>query len=245
MKTFVTVLLVLVSTAAFAATGTRISYRVHGEEFEGYYISPAASAPLVFLIHDRDGLTDHEIKRASMLAERGYAVFCADMYGKGVRPTGNKEEKQLTGRLYKDRSRMAALLNGGLAAAKAQGADLKNAVAMGFSFGGTVVRELLRTGSEMNRFVIFHDGLALPEEMDYPEARMQIFVRCELAERMTISDAEELAALFTCGGIKQEETICDGVSRGVTVWDSSGCRAGAEKESWQRFLAVLVVSFKP
>ncbi|MBW1726431.1 MAG: dienelactone hydrolase family protein [Deltaproteobacteria bacterium] len=45
-------------------------------------------APLVLLIHDWDGLTDYEIKRANMLAESGYAVFAADLFGAG--PLANR-----------------------------------------------------------------------------------------------------------------------------------------------------------
>jgi dienelactone hydrolase len=49
-----------------------------------YYVSPSGQAPFVLLIHDWDGLTDYEVKRANMLAELGYAVFALDLFGAGV-----------------------------------------------------------------------------------------------------------------------------------------------------------------
>ena len=65
MRYFISILLVLmVSTTAFGATGAAVTYKVDGQSYEGYYISPSNQAPLVLLIHDWDGLTDYEIKRA-------------------------------------------------------------------------------------------------------------------------------------------------------------------------------------
>ena len=55
----------------------------------------------MLLIHDWDGLTDYEIKRANMLAELGFSVFAADLFGAGVRPTEVTDKRQHTGELYK------------------------------------------------------------------------------------------------------------------------------------------------
>jgi dienelactone hydrolase len=100
-------LLMMVSTAAMAG-GQVVDYDVNGEPFQGYFISPADNAPLVLLVHDWDGLTDYEIKRVEMLAEKGYAVFAADLFGAGIRPTEVKDKRQHTGDLYKDRDACAA-----------------------------------------------------------------------------------------------------------------------------------------
>ena len=59
-----------------------VTYSVDGQDYEGYFVSKKAEAPLVLLIHDWDGLTDYEVKRANMLAEMGYSVFAADLFGK-------------------------------------------------------------------------------------------------------------------------------------------------------------------
>ena len=44
--------LLTLATAAQAATGSTVSYKVNGQPYEGYYVSPSDNAPLVFLIHD-------------------------------------------------------------------------------------------------------------------------------------------------------------------------------------------------
>ena len=110
-------LIVMVSTTAGAA-GESVVYKVNGEPFEGYFISPSASAALILLVHDWDGLTEYEMKRADMLADMGYAVFAADLFGAGVRPTEVKDKRQHTGELYKDRNKMRTLLQAALDTAK-------------------------------------------------------------------------------------------------------------------------------
>jgi dienelactone hydrolase len=81
MKYVFTLLFILIVSSTASAVGKSVSYEVNGELFEGYYVSPSRNAPLVLLIHDWDGLTDYEIKRANMLADMGYAVFTADLFG--------------------------------------------------------------------------------------------------------------------------------------------------------------------
>lgn len=61
--------------------GDIVNYQVNGVSYKGYYSSPADDAPLVLLVHDWDGLTDYEIKRAEMLTDMGYSVFAADLFG--------------------------------------------------------------------------------------------------------------------------------------------------------------------
>ena len=71
-----------------------------------------------------------------MLSESGYAVFAADLFGVGVRPTEVADKRQHIGELYKDRERMRVLIHGALHEAKARGANINNAVAVGYCFGG-------------------------------------------------------------------------------------------------------------
>jgi dienelactone hydrolase len=140
MRYFIYIFLILsVSTVAFGANGATVTYQVNGQPYEGYYISPSDGAPFLLLIHDWDGLTDYEVKRANMLADLGYAVFALDLFGAGVRPTEVKDKRQHTGELYKNREKMRALMKGALDVAKARGARVDNAVAFGYCFGGAAV----------------------------------------------------------------------------------------------------------
>lgn len=176
MKLFFVFLSMLLSISAAYADGESVTYQVDGKPYEGYYISPSAAAPLVLLIHDWDGLTDYEVKRAQMLAEQGYAVFAADLFGAGVRPTKDEDKRQHTGELSKDRAKMRELIQGALNTAKLKGANIHNAVAIGYCFGGAAVLELARSGADLKGFVTFHGCLATPEGQNYKITKGKVLV---------------------------------------------------------------------
>ncbi|KPK31529.1 MAG: dienelactone hydrolase, partial [Nitrospira bacterium SG8_35_1] len=140
---FAIIFLLAASTGGYAA-GSSLTYEIDGKPYEGYFVSPSPKAPLILLIHDWDGLTGYEMKRADMLAEMGYAVFAADLFGAGVRPKEVKDKRQHTGELYKDRNKMRSLMQGALDMAKTKGANINQTVAMGYCFGGAAVLELAR-----------------------------------------------------------------------------------------------------
>ena len=78
----------LLSQTAAAITTKNVTYTVDNQPYEGYYAkADKPNAPFILLIHDWDGLTDYERKRADMLASEGYNVLAADMFGKGIRPS--------------------------------------------------------------------------------------------------------------------------------------------------------------
>ena len=137
-----------------------------GLPYEGYLEMASSDAPLVLLVHDWDGLTDYEVKRAGMLAELGYAVFCADLFGSGIRPVELKDKRKCTGELDADRDKMRSLMQGALDAAQAKGANVGNCVTVGYCFGGTAVLEFARSGADLKGFATFHGGLSIPDGQD-------------------------------------------------------------------------------
>lgn len=223
-----------------SAEGKHVTYQVNGQEYAGYYTSPSASAPLVLLIHDWDGLTEYEVKRAEMLAEQGYAVFAADLFGAGIRPTEDKDKRQHTGELYKDRPKMRALLDGAMKEAAAQGANIDNAVAMGYCFGGAAVLEFARAGADVKGIVTFHGGLATPEGQDYAAARGRVLVLHGTADaNITMNDFGALAVALENQGVPHEMITYGGAPHGFTVFGAKSYREAADQQSWQRFLAFL------
>ena len=232
-------LFLVISASAFA-TGESISYEVNGENFEGYYTSPTANAPLVLLIHDWDGLTDYEIKRAEMLSTLGYAVFAADLFGTGVRPTEVTDKRQHTGALYKDRKRMRALLNGALATAKANGANIDNAITAGYCFGGAAVLEFARAGANLKGFVTFHGGLKTPPGQDYANTKGKVLIMHGTADTaISMNDFAKLGSELEQAKIPHEMISYGGAPHAFTVFDSDRYREDADKQSWQRFTTFL------
>ena len=230
----------LIAPLAALAQGEHVTYEVNGEAYEGYWVSPGDDAPLVLLVHDWDGLTDYEVERAHMLAEMGYAVFAADLFGKGVRPTEVTDKRQHTGALYQDREKMRALLDGALSAAAAGGADTGNAVAMGYCFGGAAVLELARAGAELRGFATFHGGLGTPEGQDYSSTRGQVLVMHGTADSaITMEDFAALATELEKAGVRHEMITYSGAPHAFTVFGSDRYREDADAKSWARFSEFL------
>jgi dienelactone hydrolase len=240
MKILNIMLIVGVLASSAFASGKPVPYTVDGEPFEGYYISPASGAPLVLLIHDWDGLTGYEVKRAGMLAEMGYAVFAADLFGEGVRPTTIEDKRQRTGALYTDRNRMRALIHGALAAARSQGADTANAVMMGYCFGGAAVLEFARSGAPMKGFVTFHGGLGVPEGQDYSRTRGEVLVFHGTADTaVTMNQFAAMAVDLEKHGVAHEMITYSGAPHAFTVFGTDRYRADADAKSWRRFSEFL------
>ena len=238
-------LLLSLTSVAFGATGASVTYQVNGQSYEGYYISPSDRAPFVLLIHDWDGLTDYEIKRANMLADLGYAVFALDLFGAGVRPTEVKDKRQHTGELYKDREKMRALMKGALDAAKNKGANIENAAAFGYCFGGAAVLELARSGEDLKGFATFHGGLKTPEGQNYSQSRGKILVMHGSADKaITMDQFADLAKELESAGVAHEMITYGGARHAFTVFGSNRYQETADKESWKRFTEFLAETLK-
>ena len=228
-------ILMLAFSSAWAS-GKTVTYQVDGADYEGYYVSPGGNAPLVLLIHDWDGLTDYEVKRANMLSDMGYAVFAADLFGAGVRPTEVKDKRQHTGELYKDRDKMRALMNGALEQAAAMGGNRGNAVAMGYCFGGAAVLELARSGADLKGFATFHGGLKTPEGQNYSSTQGKLLIMHGTADTaITMDQFAGLANELEAAGVQHEMVTYSGAPHAFTVFGSPRYREDADKKSWKLF----------
>ena len=243
--TFSVFAFLVMPSVAFGATGSLVIYQVNGQSYEGYYITPSNQAPLVLLIHDWDGLTDYEIKRANMLADLGYAVFAADLFGAGVRPTEVTDKRQHTGELYKNREKMRALMKGALDTAKKRGARIENAVAVGYCFGGAAVLELARSGADLKGFATFHGGLKTPEGQNYAKTRGEILIMHGSADsNITMDQFSGLAKELESAGIAHEMITYGGAQHAFTVFGGNRYQEDADKKSWKRFQEFLADKLK-
>ncbi len=240
MQYLLAVFITLIFSAAYGADGTAVPYDVDGKPFEGYYISPSPDAPLILLVHDWDGLNDYEIKRATMLADMGYAVFAADLFGAGIRPTEVTDKRQHTGELYKDRKKMRFLLQSALDRAKSKGANVHNAAAMGYCFGGAAVLEFARAGADLKGFITFHGGLSTPDGQDYSQTKGTLLILHGTAdENITMDSFAALAGELEKEGVPHEMISYGGAPHAFTVFGSSRYREDADRKSWKRFTEFL------
>jgi dienelactone hydrolase len=175
-----------------------------------------------------------------MLADMGYAVFAADLFGAGVRPTEVKDKRQHTGELYKDRKKMRALLNAALETAKSKGGDIRNAVAMGYCFGGAAVLEFARSGADLKGFVTFHGGLSTPKGQNYADTKGKLLILHGTADaNITMDQFAGLASALEEKGVPHEMITYGGAPHAFTVFGSGRYREDADKKSWKRFTQFL------
>lgn len=167
MKTLLFSLLAACSASAALVEKT-VEYEHDGVTLEGFHVYDDAvegKRPAVLVIHQWTGLSDYEKQRSRMLAEMGYNVFAADIYGKGVRPVPPGAGKE-AGKYKGDRKLYRGRMDAALAVLKKDERTATGKVAaIGYCFGGTGVLELARSGADLAGVVSFHGGLDAAEGM--------------------------------------------------------------------------------
>jgi dienelactone hydrolase len=143
-----------------------VEYKQGSTALEGYLAYDSAlegRRPGVLVIHEWTGLGDYVKKRAETLAGMGYVAFCADIYGKGIRPQTPDEAGRTAGVYKNDRTltrlRAQAALDILL---KNPYVDPRRVAVIGYCFGGMVALELARGGAPLAGVVTFHGALDTP-----------------------------------------------------------------------------------
>lgn len=230
--------LALLSGAALA--GENVTYRVGGQEYEGYLAKTAGTAAgLVLIVHDWDGQDAYENRRADMLAGLGYNAFALDLFGKGVRPADIAGRRAAMGELYGNREKMRSLMLGGLAAARRQVDG--DAVVIGYCFGGAGVLELARSGAaeRVNGYVTFHGDVRTPEGQSYPSDTPPILIEHGGADTsVKMSTVSDLMEKLEHAGVTYEVQVYSGTPHAFTV-PGNLYRETADRESWEALTEFL------
>jgi dienelactone hydrolase len=162
-----------------------------------------------------------------------------------LRPTKLEDKRQHTGELYKNREKMRALLQGALDAAMEKGANVNNAVAFGYCFGGAAVLELARSGADLKGFVTFHGGLATPEGQNYSQAKGKILILHGTADQaITMDQFAGLAKELETAGVEHEMITYSGAPHAFTVFGEKSYQESADQKSWKRFQEFLAETLK-
>jgi len=158
--------LALFTALPIALAGEEVTYSVDGTTLKGYIARPTASGgkrPGVLVVHEWWGNNDYTRKRADMLAELGYVALAVDMYGDGKTVDNPKEAGALSGEARKNidvsDKRFAAAR---ALLARQPDVDAGRIAAIGYCFGGGIVLEMARRGSDLAGVVSFHGGLGTP-----------------------------------------------------------------------------------
>jgi len=157
-------MLLPVGPAAAEVTTETIEYRDGETVLEGLIACDKDTQkrrPGVIVFHEWWGLNDYARMRAMQLAEMGYIVLAADIYGKGVRAEMPEQAAKLAGKFRKDTALMRSRVKAALEALRSDvRVDPSKIAAVGYCFGGTAALELARSGAKLKAVVSFHGGLS-------------------------------------------------------------------------------------
>jgi dienelactone hydrolase len=255
MKNLIIVSFLLASSLmATAAIQTKTIEYQHGDTvLEGVIVYDDAvktKRPGVLIVHQWMGVTDYEKQRAEMLAKLGYVAFCADIYGKGVRPATVPEAGAQAGKFKNDRALMRARANAGLEAfKKSELVDAQKIAAIGYCFGGTTVIELARSGAQLGGVVSFHGGLDSPKPEDGKNIKCKVLALHGADDPFVpANDLKAFEDEMKNSGADWQLIQYGGAVHSFTDWKADGSMKGAkydaraDKRSWedlQQFLAEL------
>ena len=140
---------------------------------------------------------------------------------------------------------MRALMQGALDAANSRGANIENAVAFGYCFGGAAVLELARSGADLKGFATFHGGLKTPQGQNYTKTRGEILIMHGSADKsITMDQFADLTKELETAGVAHEMITYSGAPHAFTVFGSKRYQEAADKKSWKRFTEFLADTLK-
>ncbi|MFP4274853.1 MAG: dienelactone hydrolase family protein [Paracoccaceae bacterium] len=234
-------------TASAEITGTHVEYEADGTVFEGYYVRNTdldEARGTVLIVHDWDGMTGYEERRAEMLAAQGYAVFALDVFGKEEDPQSVEEYRALSGAMYEDREAFRTRLLAGLEAARAQEGATRDVVVMGYCFGGAGTLEMARAGADAAGFVSFHGGLGTPEGQGYDGQEAPVLLLHGSADPVSgMADLATLLDELQAADVPHAARVFGGARHSFTVWGSDDYDLEADRGSWQALTEFLDSTF--
>lgn len=143
--------------------GEEVTYSDNGTSLKGYLAYDAnikKPRPVVVVVPEWWGVTDYTKKRARMLAELGYVAIVADYYGDGKIAKDPKTATEYATPFYSDPNLGRGRLLAAIAKARQyQEADQHKVAAIGYCFGGSMVLNAAKMGTDLNGVVCFHGGL--------------------------------------------------------------------------------------
>jgi dienelactone hydrolase len=140
-----------------------INYSADGTNLKGYLVYDGdieGKRPGILVVHEWWGQNEYARKRARMLAKLGYTAFALDMYGNGKLANHPDEAGKFAMEVSKNFETAKARFMAAYNLLKAQETTDPNKIAaIGYCFGGGVVLNMARIGTDLKAVVSFHGSL--------------------------------------------------------------------------------------
>jgi dienelactone hydrolase len=139
-----------------------VPYTVNGQNligFMAYDSSISGPRPGVLVVHEWRGINAYAKKRAVDLAKEGYVAFAVDMYGDG-KEIPMSEARSMSGKIGSDFPLIEDRFNAALDIIKSSDkTDGDKIAAIGYCFGGGIVLNMARMGTDIDGVVSYHGSL--------------------------------------------------------------------------------------
>ncbi len=165
MRSFWTIVGLFFVTACAQATlqGEEVTYKAGDTVLKGYLVYDnriADRRPAVLVVHEWWGHNEYARKRARMLAKLGYTALAVDMYGDGKQADHPEHAGKFAGEVMKNMEAATARFQAGMRLLQEhKTVDPQKIAAIGYCFGGTIVLEMARLGTDLDGVVSFHGSL--------------------------------------------------------------------------------------
>ena len=159
-----------------------VIYQIDGQPYEGrlaYDSSRADPLPGLLMAPNWMGISAGAEEIAKSVADQGYVVLIADLYGQGTRPGNADEAGAAMMPLKNDRALLRKRMWAAYDMLKNQGlaqVDSNKLATFGFCFGGCCSLELARSGAPLQAAVSFHGTLDTPNPIDAQSIKGSVLV---------------------------------------------------------------------
>jgi dienelactone hydrolase len=222
-----------------------IFYSVSGISCRGALIweeGVKAPRPLLLMSPNWRGVIKPAIETGQALAEKGYVVFVADMFGEGNGPVGTENPLEFLQPFVSDvagmrRRILAALDTLTKEADRRAVGDITRRAAIGFCFGGLTVLDLARTGADVQAVVSMHGTLTTPQPAQKGDIKAAVLAVHGAADPIApkaerdafeaeMTNAGARWALLTFGDVVHAFTDPTADMPGVAKWNEPATRHG-------------------
>jgi dienelactone hydrolase len=227
-----------------------IPYKDNDRTLEGYLVARrgARNVPGVLVVPTWLNVDAGICHRADRLANHGYTVFVADLFGVGVRPAPPESPMSVVAPLLTDRASFRRRLSAALETLQVRSECAKNNIAaVGYCLGGCGVLELARAGASLRGIVALHGILSAHMPAEPNAIRAKVLVLHGDADpvvpfREVIAFMEEMRAAHAnwemdMYGDARHSFTGEGAANKATR--EAGLHPQSEDRSWQTTLRFL------
>lgn len=232
-----------------------VTYTDNGMTLQGYLAYDASAdgpRPGVLVIHEWWGHNEHAREQARRLAALGYTALAVDMYGDGRLADHPDDARTFAMAIRQNQALMEVRFNAARKFLEQHAkTDAGRTAAIGYCFGGSVVLEMARAGSDLAAVASFHGALATQNPAQSGRVNSRVLVLHGNDDPMVPAEqVENFKKEMDAAGVDYHFVGYDGATHSFTNPGADeaarrfdmpvGYNADADQASWaelERFLA--------